>query len=127
MPDPTPTPQGVVAILTGLADRLERGERTLSMEDEIDCALSILHIGNLGRVAVSIDAAVALCNGLLIGWSWEVRRSGFGDPSQANVWDPRRCPTKQRDYRISNGKGAPAASLCAAVFRAYADNYCNAD
>ena len=123
---PTPTPQGVVAILTDLAGRLERGERDLSLEDEIDVALSTLQIGSIGRVAVSIDAAVALCNGLLTGWSWEIRRSGFGEPSQADVWDPRRGPTKQKDYRVTNGKGRPAASLCAAVFRAYADNYVDA-
>lgn len=43
-------------------------------------------------VTASIDAALALVDLVLPGTSWEVRRSGFGTPSQAHFWDPMKQP-----------------------------------
>lgn len=66
----------------------------------------------------SVDAAVALVGRVLPGWSWEVRRSGFGTPAQAILHDPMQQPAPGYDTRVDHPAGVPALALCAALLSA---------
>ena len=69
------------------------------------------------KATTSLDAAVTLVPERL---SWEVRRSGFGNPSQADIGDPMQSPPNSM-ARVSINRGVPAAlALCAAALRARA-------
>lgn len=62
----------------------------------------------------SLDAALALVERALPGWSWEVRKSGFGDPVQAYFWNPRKSPGEANNWRVTLNHGhAPLAVLAA--------------
>lgn len=65
----------------------------------------------------SIDVAIALCERVLPGWSYEIRASGTGDKGQATVWDPMQCPGAGNEYR-STDNANPALALDAATLRA---------
>ncbi len=68
-------------------------------------------------VTTSIDAAVVLCERLLPEWSWECRRSGFGN-SQADVWNPLKSPGTGNSYRTDTGN-TPAIALVIAALKAF--------
>lgn len=70
----------------------------------------------------SIDAAVALAERVLPGWSVEVAIINAGSSQcTANIWVP-----SQREALFGNGRvfvnaATPALALCAAVVRAHAE------
>lgn len=65
----------------------------------------------------SIDAAVALVERVLPGWSWECRASGTGDKGQAAVWNPTKRPGRNDEQRAYNC-ATPAIALCIAALKA---------
>lgn len=70
--------------------------------------------GTTPPVTASLDAAIALVERALPGMSWEVRKSGFGDPAQATLWNPRKQPMPGYDIRAEHRGGcAPVALLIA--------------
>lgn len=128
--------------LLALADRVERGQPSRELDALVDAAVKyqspewrIVTTGDSGtyrafkgedafiidecreRYTSSLDAAVTLVPD---GYSWEVRRSGYGDPAQACVWNPRRAPGKGNDIRVTHGDGCAPAALTAACLRARA-------
>ncbi len=87
-------------------------------------------IDDLGLTAVeafngSVDAAAELTEAMLPGWSFEVRKSGFGN-AQAAVWNPNVSPG--RDIRVDH-KTCPARALLIATLNAMieggADDTCS--
>lgn len=66
----------------------------------------------------SLDAAVALAERVLPGWSWEVRKSGFGTPAQANLWNPRKSPAPDNNYRVDHESGCAPLALVTATLKA---------
>lgn len=64
----------------------------------------------------SLDAAVALVERVLPGWSWEARKSGFGS-GQASVWNPMEQPQPGTTIRADH-KSSPAIALVIATLRA---------
>jgi hypothetical protein len=71
----------------------------------------------LPGLTASLDAVVRLIEEKLPGYSWEVRRSGFGTPSQAQLWDPMKAPPMSIVARVSV-ETTPARALLAAALRA---------
>lgn len=67
-------------------------------------------------LTASLDAVVSLIEATLPGMSWEVRRSGFGTPSQAMIWDPMKSPPVSTLSRVV--APSPARALLAATLRA---------
>ncbi|WEX10345.1 hypothetical protein [Chelativorans sp. AA-79] len=67
--------------------------------------------------SASLDAAIALCERVLPGWSWECRVSGTGDKGQATVWNPRKAPGHNDEKRATNCATA-AIALVLATLRA---------
>lgn len=65
----------------------------------------------------SIDAAVALVEKRLPGWSWEARRSGFGSPAMVTIWNPMQQPMPGYDFRASNEVGSVPLAILAALLR----------
>jgi hypothetical protein len=72
---------------------------------------------NVPAYTSSLDAVLSLIEAKLPGMSWEVRRSGFGTPSQAMIWDPMKSPPSSTIARISV-ETTPARALLAAALRA---------
>ena len=68
----------------------------------------------------SLDAAVALCERVLPGWSWECRASGTGDKGQATVWNPSKAPGYNEEQRAYNC-ATPAIALLIAILTALED------
>lgn len=66
----------------------------------------------------SVDAAADLVDALLPNWSWEVRRSGFGDRAQASLWDPRVAQVPGAVSLRDHASGVPALALIAALLSA---------
>ncbi len=64
----------------------------------------------------SLDAAIALVGRVLPGWSWEARRSGFGN-GQASVWNPMEQPRPGKTIRADH-KSSPAIALLIATLKA---------
>lgn len=67
------------------------------------------------RYTTSLDAVLSLIEAKLPGMSWEVRRSGFGTPSQAMIWDPMKSPPSSTIARISVETFFARALLAAAL------------
>jgi hypothetical protein len=65
----------------------------------------------------SLDAVLSLIEAKLSGMSWEVRRSGFGAPSQAMLWDPMKSPPVSTIARTSV-ETSPIRALLPAALRA---------
>jgi hypothetical protein len=61
----------------------------------------------------SVDAALSL---VPEGWSWEVRKSEFGDCCQANCWNP--AGPYPRHLVQGRASLSPALALCLAALRA---------
>lgn len=66
----------------------------------------------------SVDSALALIERVLPGWSWSVRRSGFGDPADAELWNPRLQPSQYNSFQATNKFGSPALALILALLKA---------
>jgi len=60
----------------------------------------------------SLDAALALVEEKLPGWSYIVRKSGFGTPSSAELYNPMRSPGAG-SFRAEVNSTAPIAVLIA--------------
>lgn len=94
------------------------------------CAYSLNHAGarrlwetpspfrQLPGVTASLDAALALVERVLPGWSWSVRRSGFGNPAGAELWDPRRSPGGGNSHHGVNELGAAPIAILSALLAA---------
>jgi len=54
------------------------------------------------KLTASIDAAVALVGQAAPGWSFAVRKSGFGDPAQADLWNPMKSPGGGNNHRAKD-------------------------
>lgn len=65
----------------------------------------------------SLDAAIALTERVLPGWSWEARRSGTGDKGQATVWNPLKAPGHSSEQRTFN-RPTTAIALVLATLKA---------
>lgn len=72
-------------------------------------------------LTASMDAAVALVERVLPGWSWEARRSGTGDSGQAMVWNPMTQPgtTQWESFRVT-GCASPSLAILSALLAALA-------
>lgn len=119
--------------LLALAERCEQEEPNWDLCVEIELAIrpgarrsprygaAVVLLGsgayNPPPYTHNIDAAATL---IPDGMSWEVRRSGFGDPAQAALWDPKRSPTSTNDIRVTHKAGHAALALCAGALRARA-------
>lgn len=68
-------------------------------------------------VTYSVDAALSLAARVLPGWSYEVRKSGFGN-GQASVWNPMKAPNHQPPIRCDHAH-SPALALVIAIIRAH--------
>ena len=66
----------------------------------------------------SLDAAVALVERELPGWSWQIRRSGFDSPVQAELWNPMDQPSQMRNERVDLNHGHAPLALLAALLAA---------
>lgn len=64
----------------------------------------------------SLDAITALVERVLPGWSYEVRKSGFGN-GQAALWNPTMQPRPGLSIRADHAS-SPAIALCIALLRA---------
>lgn len=64
----------------------------------------------------SLGAAIALVERMRPGWSWEARRSGFGN-GQAAIWNPMEQPAPGKTVRADH-TSSPAIALLLALFRA---------
>lgn len=76
-----------------------------------------LRFGRVPAYTASLDAAVALCERVLPGWSWECRASGTGDKGQATVWNPSKAPGYNEEQRAYNC-ATPAIALLIAILTA---------
>ncbi len=70
----------------------------------------------LPAYTASLDAASAIVERVLPGWSWEARRSGFGN-GQASVWNPMEQPRPGTTIRADH-KSSPAIALLIAALKA---------
>lgn len=102
--------------LLKLADRIEREGPSRKLDHAIADSDETI-FGPLLNYTTSIDDALTL---VPEGRSWEVRRSGFGDPAQACIWNPRKSPGGRNDIRATLNNGHAAAALCVACLRARA-------
>lgn len=68
------------------------------------------------KYTASLDAVIALVERVLPGWSWEARKSGFGN-GQASVWDPMDQPRHGTTIRADH-KSSPAIALLIATIKA---------
>ena len=78
--------------------------------------LGVRNYGHPAPLTASIDAASALVERVLPGWSWEARRSGFGN-GQASVWNPMEQPRPGTTIRADH-KSSPAIALLIATLKA---------
>jgi hypothetical protein len=76
----------------------------------------------LAKLTTSLDAAVALAERALPGWSWEVRRSGFGNPAQARLYDHLKSPSADNGVHVFDNSGSAPLALCRAILQAHEGN-----
>jgi len=75
-------------------------------------------LGDGGQFTSSIDAADALIERELPGWSRESGRSGFGNPAWCRMWNPLRSPGQGNDIRADHDSGSEPLARIAALLTA---------
>jgi hypothetical protein len=102
--------------LAALIEKVEAGEAVRSWDFHAMSDSSVDWANARKSHDGSLDAAKALHEAVLPGWSYEARRSGFGN-GQAMVWNPLRSPGHGNDIRADHDN-CPARAWLLAILRA---------
>lgn len=118
---PDPEVDAEICIALQYGGKSSEGATNVRTDPDWDGVL-LFEIGNedccspIPELTASIDAASALVERVLPGWSWEARRSGFGN-GQASVWNPMEQPRPGTTIRADH-KSSPAIALPIAALKA---------
>lgn len=98
---------------------VERDEmaRTAQWVRPVEDGITYIH-GGARSYTSSLGAIVELIERVLPGYSWSVRRSGFGSPADGELWNPRFTPGETNSWKGWSGNGCAALALCLALVEA---------
>lgn len=105
-----------IEALRTLIEKVEEKRHPQEVHEAARDALDLTSV-SLARQAYcgSLDAAKALHEAMLHGWSWEFRESGFGS-GQAAIWNPLNAPHHGGTTRVDND--VPARAWLIAILKA---------